>query len=34
MQSQIGVRLGLSQMHISRLLRSAVKQPTRVRAGT
>jgi RNA polymerase sigma-B factor len=27
-QSEIGVRLGLSQMHISRLLRSAVKQLT------
>jgi len=27
-QSQIGVRLGLSQMHISRLLRGAVKQLT------
>jgi RNA polymerase sigma-B factor len=27
-QSQIGARLGLSQMHISRLLRSAVKQLT------
>ena len=25
-QSEIGVRLGLSQMHISRLLRGAVKQ--------
>ena len=27
-QSQIGDRLGLSQMHISRLLRSAVQQLT------
>ena len=30
-QSEIGVRLGLSQMHISRLLRSAVKQLTEYR---
>ena len=27
-QSEIGARLGLSQMHISRLLRGAVKQLT------